>query len=368
VAEKPFQEARAEGGELKIIQGIPVLFLAGDPEEMGRQTGELLVKTLRPLCGLPKAIVERDAWGGAAWPVVVGMGRGAMQRVPDRFRRELDAAGRHAKISKEEADALIALNVLFEVRDVANCSAFIVEPERSATGQMLFGRNLDLSSFGCADRLSLVTVYRPKGRHAFASVGFPGLLSGVISGMNDAGLAIASLTSYDSADDSPELNPLGTPLYLTFRRILEECSTIEEAQRLLRGGKYTTWMILAACDTRRSAVFEITTLDVVTRHAEDHLLASTNHFRTPQLCVSKDSSRYAKLEEYWQRESPLTQSDVAQAMRDARQSDTLHTMIFEPKSLKLHLAISAHPPATSKPLVTLNLGELFQHEVVGSRD
>lgn len=367
VAEQPFQEAQAEGGELKIIQGIPVLFLAGDPEEMGKQQGELLIKALRPLCELPKAIVERDAWGGAAWPVIVGMGRGAMHRVPDRFRRELDAAAQHAKISKEEADALIALNALFEVRDVANCSAFIVEPERSATGQMLFGRNLDLPSFGCADRFSLVTVYRPKGRHAFASVGFPGF-GGVISGMNDAGLAIASLTSYDSADDSPEFNPLGTPLYLTFRRILEECTTVEEAQRLLRGGKYTTWMILAACDTRRSAVFEITTKDVVTRRAEDFLLAATNHFRTPQLCVSKDSSRYAKLEKYWQRENPLTQADVAQAMRDAGRSNTLHTMIFEPTSLNLHLAISAHPPATAKPLVTLNLADLFKHKVDGLGD
>lgn len=365
VAEQPFREACAEGGELKIIQGVPVLFLAGDPEEMGRQQGALLVEPLRPLCKLPKAIVERDAWGGAAWPVIVGMGRGAMQRVPDRFRRELDAASRHAKISKEEADALIALNALFEVRDVANCSAFIVEPERSATGQVLFGRNLDLPSFGCLDRLSLVTIYRPKGRHAFASVGFPGF-GGVISGMNDAGLAIASLTAYDSADDSPELNPMGTPLYLTFRRILEECSTIEEAQRLLRGGKYTTWMILAACDTRRSAVFEISTKDVVTRRAEDHLLAATNQFRTPQLSVRTNSSRYAELEKYWQRENPLTRSDVAQAMRDARRSNTLHTMIFEPKALKLHLAISAHPPATSKPLVTLNLAELFKHKVEGS--
>ncbi len=366
VAEQPFREARAEGGELKIIQGIPVLFLAGDPEEMGRQQGALLVEPLRPLCGLPKAIVEREAWGGAAWPVIVGMGRGAMQRVPDRFRRELDAASRHAKISKEEADALIALNVLFEVRDVANCSAFIVEPERSATSQMLFGRNLDLPSYGCIDRLSLVTIYRPKGRHAFASVGFPGF-GGVISGINDAGLAIASLTAYDSADGSPELNPLGTPLYLTFRRILEECSTIEEAQRLLRGGKYTTWVILAACDTRRSAVLEITTQNIVTRRAEDHLLAATNQFRTPQLRVRRNSSRYAKLKKYWQRENPLTRSDVAQATRDARRSNTLHTMIFEPESLKLHLAISAHPPATSKPLATLNLAELFKHKVEGSR-
>ena len=40
-------------------------------------------------------------------------------------------------------------------------------------------------------------------------------------------------------------------------------------------------MNLAACDRQRAAVFEITPRHVVVRMAEDHLLACTNHFRTP---------------------------------------------------------------------------------------
>jgi isopenicillin-N N-acyltransferase-like protein len=150
---------------------------------------------------------------------------------------------------EEEIGMLVALNGIFELHGVINGSTFLVEPKRSATGEMLFGRNVDLDGFGCLDRLSLVTVCRPEGRHAYASVGFPGFL-GVFSGMNDAGLAVAALRAYDAADDSPKFNPLGTPLYLTFRQILEECRTVEEAEQLLKGGTFTTRIILSVCDTQ----------------------------------------------------------------------------------------------------------------------
>jgi len=360
VGERPFKEAVREGGELKYIQGIPVLFLQGSPEQMGSQYAALLLKDVRPLLALPRKIARHAS--DAVWQTGVGIARAMFARGPERYRRELDAVARAARLSDEEIGMLVALNGIFELRDVTNCSAFLVEPERSATGEMLFGRNLDLDSYGCLDRLSLVTVCRPEGRHAYASVGFPGFL-GVLSGMNDKGLAVAALWAIGAADDSPEFNPLGTPLYLTFRRVLEECSTIEEAEKLLEGGKFTKRIILAACDTQQSVVFEITPKNVVARRAEDHLLASTNQFRTPELSVSTDSQRYAKFQKYWQRKKPLGRSDVEQAMRDVAQSDTLHRMIFQPKTLKLHLAIGAHPPATNKPLVTLDLAKLFQHKV-----
>jgi hypothetical protein len=310
---------------------------------------------------LPKGIAE-DASNGL-WPIMLPLARAALKRAPERYGRELEAMIEAAGLSQTEIDAIVALNAIFEASGSGNDgAALIIEPERSATGQMLFGRNLDLYSYGCLDRLTQVTICRPRGRHAFASVGFPAF-SGVISGMNDAGLALAALSAYGTNDDSPSSNPLGTPLYLTFRRILEECSTIDEAEQLLQGTNYTSRIILAACDTRRAAAFEITTQNFVTRRAEDHLLAATNHFRTPALCVSKDSERYAKLEKYWRRGRPLTRPDVAQAMRDVGRSKTLQTMIFEPASLKLHLAVGYDPPATAKPLVTLDLAELFRREV-----
>jgi hypothetical protein len=65
---------------------------------------------------------------------------------------------------------------------------------------------------------------------------------------------VAALRAYDAADDSPKFNPLGTPLYLTFRQILEECRTVEEAEQLLKGGTFTTRIILSACDTQRGVL------------------------------------------------------------------------------------------------------------------
>jgi len=54
------------------------------------------------------------------------------------------------------------------------CSSLLIEPSRSATGGPLFGRNLDFYGRGILHKYSLVAVYRPDGKHAFAAVTFPG--------------------------------------------------------------------------------------------------------------------------------------------------------------------------------------------------
>ncbi len=78
----------------------------------------------------------------------------------------------------------------------------------------------------------MVVICKPKGKNAFASVNLPGLV-GVCSGMNDKGLAIAVLDIPETADGSPRLNLSAVPMILSFRRILEECSTVEEAEAIL---------------------------------------------------------------------------------------------------------------------------------------
>jgi len=178
-------------------------------------------------------------------------------------------------------------------------------------------------------------------------VTWPGFV-GVLSGMNDQGLAIACLDSGPAKDDSPGF-ALGTPLSLTFRRILEECGNIEEAQKLLIAGKHTTWMNLAACDPRRAVVFEMTPKHVVARTAEEHLLACTNHFRTPELRVPKECWRYRILQGYWERSRPLAWRDVADAMDKVNLGQrTTQTMIFEPKPLRLRLSIGKAPASAGR--------------------
>src|SRR5436853_197108 len=55
-----------------------------------------------------------------------------------------------------------------------------------------FGRNLDFMSFGIADKSSVLLVYKPNGRYAFAAVTWPGMI-GCLSGMNEHGLALANM-------------------------------------------------------------------------------------------------------------------------------------------------------------------------------
>ena len=46
---------------------------------------------------------------------------------------------------------------------------------------------------------------------------------------------------------------------------------------------------------------------------------------------------------------------------------TIQTMIFEPQSLRLRLALG-DPPTSAKPLVPLNLAELFEHDVASVQE
>ena len=126
-------------------------------------------------------------------------------------------------------------------------------PRHGATKGPLFGRNLDFPTLGLSDKYSLVTVYRPQRKHAFVSVGFPGLF-GCLSGMNDAGLALAVHEVFLSRDGATIFNPKGVPYTFCFRRILEECATVEEAEKLLRATPRTTILNLALCDPNKRGV------------------------------------------------------------------------------------------------------------------
>lgn len=355
---KPFQEATFEGGELKFVEGIPVLFLQGTPEEMGRQHGTLALADIRRAVGLPKQIMGIAGINGV-WSRMVLLAQAAREKLPPRYQREFEAGIQALKASQEEIEAVMVANLLMESGLGIPNSALLVEPARSANGKPLFGHGFDLYSFGILDRMSLVTVRRPDHGHALVTVGIAGLF-GVVSGMNDVGLTVATLDAAGARDGSPKFDPEGAPVHFTCARLLEECSTVEEAEKLIRSVSHATQMSLAVCDTRRAAVFEVTPRSVVTRGSENYVMAVTNDFRSPELALPADCDRYETLRLAGKRREPFAWSDVAELMQDV-EDDALQMMVFEPGALKLHVAIG--DPATAAAMVTLDLEELFKHEV-----
>lgn len=349
-----FPEGKHVQSELKYIGGLPVLILQGTPEEMGRQQAHLASEVTHELLKIPKQILALRG-AEAAWPAAVMVGRAMISRVPKDHRTELEALCKTAEIDR---DTLLVANTLLELRRLGGCSSLIVQGDRSAAEGPLFGRNFDFPPLGVIHKYSLVTVYRPIGKHAFAAVGFPGLI-GVVSGINDAGLALATLDVYSTADDSPFFDPGGTPLMFCYRRVLEECATVEEAEKLLRTIKPTTRMNLAVCDEKGGVVFELTPKSVAVRRPADDVLPCTNHFRTPELTVGTRCRRYKTLEENLGKKTFALQ-DVARLMHAVNQGPaTLQTMVFEPKARRLHLSIGPGP-ASAKPLKPLELAPLFQ--------
>jgi hypothetical protein len=180
----------------------------------------------------------------------------------------------------------------------------------------------------------------------------------VVSGMNDVGLCVATLDVYASNDGSRMFNGRGVPLGFTYRRILEECETVEEAAELMRSVERTTWMNLAVCDRRGAAILEITPKSVEVRRTDDGLLPCTNHFRTPALARSTRCWRYDVFGEL-PRDEKYGVKEVHRAMHAVNQGErTLQTMIFEPAALRLHVAIGK-PPTSGLPLKTLELKDLL---------
>jgi len=354
-----FPEGKYGKGELKYINDLPVVTLAGTPEEIGEQM-RMLTRSASPhlltypMNFLKTKVSSPNRGGNTSWPELVQLGKRMLDHFPLDQRREYESAVKGTLLGR---NLLLIGNTMFDLEKISQCSALIVEPSRTATHEMLFGRILDIPSLGVLNEFSLVVVYRPMGKHAFVSIGFPGML-GCISGMNDAGLTLATLEVLSSKDGSPSFNPQGTPYALCFRRLLEECTTVEEAVKLLRSMNRTTSVNLAICDTKHAAVFEITPKSLIVRPAENGMCLCTNHFRTKELATTIDCPRYRTLEK--SQELPqLGLKDVAQKMDEVNLGPlTIQTMIFEPASFKLHLAIGSCP-TTKLPLKTLELAPLF---------
>lgn len=348
-----YPEGEHKAGELRYISGLPVLSVSGSPEEIGEQVGVLATKPATKLMNYPRDCV-RIVGLDFAWQGFVKVGKQLLENFPKDHLCEMEAIAKHSGINR---DLIIAGNTLFDVKKFFGCSTLYISPECSRSGEPLLGRNLDFPTLGYLQNYTLVTVYHPEGKHAWASVGFPGAV-GCLSGMNEKGLTVSVLEVYSTADGADKFDVKGTPYALCYRRILEECATVAEAKKLLEQMKRTTITNLAICDKKDAAIFEITNRSLQVRQPEHGMLPCTNHFRSPGLKTSTLCRRYKCLMQSKQ-QGQFGLQDVAEKLHEVNQGSlTLQTMVFEPAALKLHLAFGKCP-SSQLPLKTLDLKPLF---------
>jgi hypothetical protein len=367
-AEAPFRYPPGKHGqaELQYVNHLPVLTVAGSPDDIGEAVGILALRPGSRVLTYPRGLL-RALDVDRAWNFFLSTGKGMYKGFPADYSQETEAIVKGAKC---ERDLVIAGNTFFDVKKVIACSAVVVEKEKSATGGPLLARNLDYPSLGYIHQYSLVTVYRPRGKHAFASVGFPGLV-GVLSGMNDAGLTVAVHEVFDVKAGEAHFDVKGIPYALCLRRVLEECSTIGQAKNCLEKMRRTTTINVAVADREHVGVLEVTPGRVLLRKPSGGTCTCTNHYCTPTLKpekpvnIDRSFERFAKLEEVRGWQGKVTVEGLRKQLDEANLGKlTLQTMAFEPATLKFHLSIGK-TPASQGPFRTLDLGSLFK---AGKRD
>src|SRR5438270_1720965 len=158
-----FPEAKHEKGELRYVGGVPVLVVAGTPEEIGTQMGVLAIKPAVAGVALVDQFLKEQGLAPFK-PLLARVGVKLLAACPDEYRRELEAA---AKAGGVERDLLVIGNMFHDIRKAFGCAGLMVSPARSLSGEALMGRNLDYRLVPGMQAYSLVIVYRPNGKKPF---------------------------------------------------------------------------------------------------------------------------------------------------------------------------------------------------------
>jgi hypothetical protein len=340
-----------------------VLVTQGDPEAIAQQAIALTLRKLTPLLSVPVAM---GLCSGRQPDVKQRLMGEMLRQAPADHQRELAAYARAARLTSTKRNRLVALNMLFDMYHGLGCSSLIVEAERSATGSPLLGRNLDLPHRGVLTGYSLVIICRPKGKNAFVSIGFPGVV-GVASGMNECGLALAIHGVFDTPYLAPLPNARGAPCMFLCRDILERCAGVDQAAEVLQAAKHTTMLNVVLCDRHGGAVVEITPAAAKVRRAAGGFAACTNHFRvlTPRPTFAH-CRRFAILQQQSQN-NRLDLPALARTLHEVNQGVmTMQTMVFEPTPLRVHLSIGSSP-TSAHALTTLDMAPLLDAEFNGAQ-
>ena len=353
-----FKEGKHDGGELKIVNGLPVCIVAGTPTQIGQQLGVLVGKNSpNPTPALQEFLAAVKL--KEMFPALKKVAGNLKANFPEAYTTEMTE---FAKGGEYELDMLYFVNMVYDLSSSMGCATLVVEKERSRTGSPIFGRNFDWVPSKGLHEQTLILVMKPEKKHSFASITFAPI-TGVISGMNDAGLSLTiNEIHLSQSKDKAKFNWKGTPMLMLFRQILEDCATVADAEKLLKDAKPMTTASLTICDTTGGQVFEISPKSVEVRKPTNGITLCTNQFLSDKLDGdTRPCARLEKLLKTQDGSAKLDADDVFARLHEVNQQNrTLQTMVFDPAKKVIHLKLSTgKETASAAKAIKLELAPLF---------
>jgi isopenicillin-N N-acyltransferase like protein len=328
----------------------PIVDLRGSGADIGAQHAVSLGQTIQVLHeNYLRVFLQNESRRFAAMTLAALF----EARLRPEHRQEVRALAEHLNMDPRE---VMLAQCFLDLTPIAACSTVTLPGSASPDGVARFGRNLDFPSLNIADKHSVVLIYHPAGKNAFAAVGWPGMI-GVLTGMNEHGLTLANMEVRRGARF-----PSAMPYTLLYRTILEDCATVEEAIELLENSPRQTSNTLMLMDASGGrAVVELTPESVFVRRGEqDQALISTNDHRGEDTTSTGQCRRYDTLRAMSQQGFGRINVSRIETMleRVAQGERTMQSMVFEPENRVMYLATGLNAPRET--FHRLDLNEYFK--------
>lgn len=344
--EPQFKPSQCKGAAFEIYKEIPLLHLSGTPYEMGYQHGKLLGPQI---ARLNQFYLDVLMGTGKKREKAFQFVKKMEPYIPKEYIEEMKGIADGAGLSY---DTILFAHTFLDVfhSQLVACSTAGVNPERSKTGETLFGRNLDFPSLGFVHKFSMIIVYRPKGKPAFISIAWPGL-AGVLTGMNEHGLALGMLSI-----QFEDYNQGGYPMFWLFRSLLENCKTVPEALEVLKKTRLSVASNLTLADKKGVAVAELLPRNKRFRLPKHGIIHSTNHFQHRDIKKFIPSGTYTSsfvrsriIDVYLKREPKMDWKYVQKILKAVCiKGINLQSMVFVPASKKLYIGMHSDEAAKKK--------------------
>ncbi|MBL4886247.1 MAG: peptidase C45 acyl-coenzyme A:6-aminopenicillanic acid acyl-transferase [Planctomycetaceae bacterium] len=344
---------KVEHGELRWVEGQRIALLWGTPEQIGSAHAKLLHdESIRCMDSVLHAF-------GTVQTILTGRWfrhdlENAYSRlsphIPEDHQRELIALADGLGWDRKLVQTLNVFPELF------HCSGFAVFNSATKDGKLYHGRVLDyMTTIGLQD--SCVTfVVAPKGKHAFANVGYGGFI-GSVSGMNDQGISLGEMGGKGEGQWD------GVPMATLMRRALEECKTLAEVQHLWSSSPRTCEYYYVFSDGKTNQAVGV----AATPEKIEFVLPGTAHpllgEGIPDAVVLSAGSRLKLLRERIQEKHGEIDVETAFWLmsRPVAMQSNLHNVLFVPADGILYVANADHKhPAAEMPYVKINLKALLQ--------
>jgi len=333
-------------GRLETLNGYTVVSVEGTPEEMGTAYGTLL----KPLIQREmKDVITDDVLDdGERGEEILRASRLMARFQPKEFLAELRAMAKAAEVPYDE---LVLLQYFGDVqrampvrrRDMF-CTSFAILPPLTKGRACLVGRNFDYFYSGVAEYASILAYYKPKGRHAFVTVTWAGVINGWTL-LSERGIVASNNTAYGISDS---LEGISTCFLL--RYVAERAKTVDEGVALVRKGPRAcgTCVLIASGNPPDAALIEFDHKRIAVRRPKDGFVGADNSFLRLYLereRAPSEWSRIGKAEVLARAARGGLDFSCSLAGADGvpMRGINLHSAMIDATSLRLKVAMGATP-------------------------